>query len=322
MKYSYFPGCSLEGSEKEYNISTKAVCERLGIEIEDIEDWNCCGASAGHNINYNLSLLLPARNIAIAEQSGSSAIIAPCSECYHNLKWANDIIRNNANERLKVNHVLSELGLSTNGKLEVRHLLDVIANDIGKEKLREKQVIDMQDLNVAPYYGCLVSRPPDIGFDSIENPQSLDIIAEAFGANVVDFEDYKTACCGGALILPKEDVALKMIKSILLGAKKAKADCIIVPCPMCHMNVDAKQMLAEEMFGLSIDIPVLYFTQFIGLAMGMKPDELALDKNVVSTKKVLDKLGIEYEEEKLSMGRLSVGLEESRGKRRLIFELG
>lgn len=322
MKFAYFPGCSLEGSAKEYNLSSKAICEKLGIEVEDIEDWNCCGASAGHNISHELSLVLPARNIAIAEQSGSRAILAPCSECFHNLRWVNNAIKEKPHEKLKINKVLSEVGLAAAGNLEVKHLLDVIANDLGEGELKKRRTIDMGKLKIAPYYGCLVARPPDIaGFDAVENPQTLDRIIKSLGANVVNgFEDFKTACCGGALILPKEDVALKLIKNILLGAKKAGANAIAVPCPMCHMNIDAKQSLVEETFGVKIDLPVFYFTQLIGIALGMEPKEVALEKNIVSPKKALEMLGIEFEET-LNMGSLSIELDETGGRKRVIFEL-
>jgi len=321
MKFAYFPGCSLEGSAKDYNISSKAICEKLGIEIEDIEDWNCCGASAGHSISHELSLALPARNIALAELNGANAILAPCSECFHNLRWANNAIKEKPEEKLKINKTLNELGLGVRGALEVRHLLDVIANELGEDELKKKRAIDISKLKVAPYYGCLVARPPDIAsFDRVENPQSLDRIVKALGANVVNFEDFKTACCGGSLILPKEDVALKLIKNILLGAKKAGANCIVVPCPMCHMNVDAKQTLVEETFGIKIDLPVLYFTQLIGIAVGMNPKEVALEKNITSPKKILDILGIEFEES-TSIGSLSIELDETGGRKKLIFEL-
>ncbi|MFQ5801028.1 MAG: CoB--CoM heterodisulfide reductase iron-sulfur subunit B family protein, partial [Candidatus Hydrothermarchaeales archaeon] len=222
MNYAYYPGCSLVSSAKEYNISTKAMCEALDIETPDIEDWNCCGATAGHAINHNLSLTLPARNLAIAEESNVDTIIAPCSECFHNLATVNKILKEDERERRKVNRMLADAGLGYNVTTEVRHVLDVVANDVGYEYLRENTERDLSKLKIAPYYGCLVVRPPDVAnFDRVENPQTLDNIAKALGAEVVDFEDFKTACCGGALILPKEDVALKLIRNILLGAKRA-----------------------------------------------------------------------------------------------------
>ncbi|RMF90270.1 MAG: heterodisulfide reductase subunit B [Methanobacteriota archaeon] len=322
MRYAYYPGCSLVASEKEYNISTKAVLEALGIEAPDIEDWNCCGATAGHAINHNLSLALPARNLALAEDSDAQTIIAPCSECFHNLAGVNNTLKGDEREMRKVNTILADAGLEYRGGVEVRHVLDVVAHEVGYDYLREHTVRDLSKLRIAPYYGCLVVRPPDVAnFDRLENPQTMDNIAKAVGAQVVDYADYKTACCGGALILPKEDVALKLIKNILLGAKRAGANCIIVPCPMCHMNLDAKQALVEETFGVSIDIPVLYFPQLLGLAMGLDPGKLGLEKNIVSPKRILDLLGIEFAEE-LSVPGVSITLEEEGQKKRLVFELG
>lgn len=322
MRYAYYPGCSLVGSAKEYNISSKAMLEALGIDSPDVEDWNCCGATAGHAIDHNLSLALPARNLAIAEERRADTIIAPCSECFHNLATVNNKLRDDEVERKKVNRMIADAGLEFRGTTRVRHILDIVANEIGYEHLKENRVRDLSKLRIAPYYGCLVVRPPDVAnFDRLENPQAMDNIAKALGAEVVDFADYKTACCGGALILPKEDVALKLIKNLLLGAKRAGANCIIVPCPMCHMNLDAKQELVEETFGVSIDIPVLYFPQLVGLALGLDPARLGLEKNIVSPKRILDLLGIEFAGE-LSVPGISISLEEEGKKKRLVFELG
>jgi heterodisulfide reductase subunit B len=321
MRYAYYPGCSLVSSAKEYNISTKAMCEALGIDVPDIEDWNCCGATAGHAINHNLSLALPARNLALAEERNTDTIIAPCSECFHNLATVNKELMENDRERRTVNTILADAGLEFTGTTKVKHILDVIVNDVGYDYLSENRVRDLSKLKVAPYYGCLVVRPPDVAnFDRLENPQTMDNIARAVGAGVVEYSDYKTACCGGALILPKEDVALKLIKNILLGAKRAGANCIIVPCPMCHMNLDAKQQLVEETFGISIDLPVLYFPQLVGLGLGLDPGKLGLDKNIVSPKKLLDLLGIEFKGE-LEVPGITIALEEQGRTKRLVFEL-
>jgi heterodisulfide reductase subunit B len=322
VKYAYYPGCSLVSSAKEYNISTKAMCEALGIDAPDVEDWNCCGATAGHAINHNLSLALPARNLAIAEEKRVNTIIAPCSECFHNLATVNKELKENDKERNTVNRVLSDADLEFRGTAEVRHVLDVVANDVGYDYLSKNTSVDLSKLRIAPYYGCLVVRPPDVAnFDRVENPQTMDNVAKAVGTEVVDYSDFKTACCGGALILPKEDVAVKLIKNILIGAKKAGANCIIVPCPMCHMNLDAKQQLVEETFGISIDIPVLYFPQLVGLALGLDPVKLGLGKNIVSPKRLLDSLGIEFSEE-LAVPGVSIALEEEGRKKRIVFELG
>jgi len=322
LRYAYYPGCSLISSAREYNISAKALLEAVGIDAPDVEDWNCCGATAGHAVSHNLSLALPARNLAIAEDADVETIIAPCSECFHNLAGVNNLLKAEEGERRKVNTILREAGLEYQGGVEVRHILDVVVNDVGLEYLKENTVRDLSKLRIAPYYGCLVARPPEIAnFDRVENPQSMDALARAVGAQLVEYSDYKTACCGGALILPKEDVALKLIKNILLGAKRAGANCIIVPCPMCHMNLDAKQQLVEETFGISIDIPVLYFPQLLGLALGLEPLKLGLEKNIVSPKRLMDALGIEFEAE-LAVPGVSISLEEERGRKRLIFELG
>ncbi|MFQ6137154.1 MAG: CoB--CoM heterodisulfide reductase iron-sulfur subunit B family protein [Candidatus Hydrothermarchaeales archaeon] len=287
MKYAYYPGCTLISSAIEYDMSTRAVCEALGIELADIEDWNCCGASAAYSIDNLLSYALPARNLAIAEKMGLD-VVAPCSACSHNLLKVNKAVEDDPELMEKVNKILEETGVRYEGTIKAKHLLDAIVNDLGIDAVSSKVTRELEGLKVAPYYGCLIVKPPDIAnFDSPEDPQSMDEIITAVGAEVVPFRDFKTKCCGGPVLLTREDVALELTKNILEGAKRAGADCILVNCPLCHMNVDAKQPSIEKTFKVEINLPVLYFTQLMGLALEIEPKKLGLDKNLISTKPVI-----------------------------------
>jgi heterodisulfide reductase subunit B len=284
MKYAYYPGCSLEATGKEYNMSTEEVFEALGIELKELKDWNCCGATAASSVNNLLSIALPARNLAIAEKMGLD-VVAPCSECFNKLRKADHVIKEESGMRDKVERSFEGTGLSYGGSVDVKHPLDVIANEFGLDKLREMVQKSLSGMKVAPYYGCVVVKPPEVtSFDSPEDPKSMDLIIEALGAQSVDFDGFKTKCCGGPVLITKEEIALGLTSDILEKAKAEGADLVVTPCPLCHMMLDAKQATSLE----GTKIPVLYFTQLIGLALGIDPKKLGLDKNLVSTEKVLE----------------------------------
>ncbi len=272
----------------------RAVCEALGIQLIDLEDWNCCGATAAYAVDRLLSLALPARNLAIAEMSNTD-IMTPCSACYHFLARANEMLKEKPDLREKINRVLKNVGLEYRGKTKVRFSLDVIVNDLGLEKVKEKvdnkRARALAGLKVAPYYGCLFLKPPNIcKFDTQENPQTLDNLVTALGAECVPWREYKTRCCGGALQMIKEDAMLEMTKRILVKAQEYGADCIITACGFCHLNLDMKQANINSKYDLKIKIPILYFTQFLGLAIGLSPKELGLEKIKVPATKIVETL--------------------------------
>lgn len=269
-------------------MSTKAVCKALEIELVDLEDWNCCGATAAYSVGHLLSVALPARNLAIAERENMD-ILAPCAGCFHFLARANGLLKENLGLRKEVNKVLGSVGLEYKGGIEVRHPLDIMVNNIGLEKIKEKVVKPCKGLKIAPYYGCLLIKPQSIcKFDSPENPQTLDKLITTLRAECIPFSGYKTQCCGGSLVLIKEDVALKLSMNLLTKAKESGAECIITACPFCHYNLDVKQGAIKSAHNLKIDIPILYFTQLLGLTLGIKPKELGLDKNIVSPTKIVE----------------------------------
>jgi len=292
VKYAYFPGCSLESTAPEYAISCKAVSEVLGIELVEIPDWNCCGAmDAIYAYNPSLSVALSTRNLALAE-SMKIDVVTLCSACFFTLSRANKLVHEDSEMKGKVDKMLDNAGLKYNGDVKVRHYLDILVNDVGFQKVSEYVKVPLKGLKVASYYGCMLIRPPEIvNFDDPEHPTSLDKLVEALGAQSVDYID-KTRCCGASLGLTEEHIMMEMTKEILLKAKNAEADCVILPCPMCHFNLDAKQKTIESTFDIQIDMPVLYFTQLMGIAFGINPKKLALHKNCVSPKILLKQLVI------------------------------
>ena len=287
MKYAFYPGCASQSLARDYDDSTKAVCNVLDIELVEVPDWNCCGSiDAVYAFKPLYSIALAARNLAIAKKMQMD-LVTPCSSCYFTLNRANKILREDAEIRSCVNEALAEIGFNYDGSMKVRHLADILVSDTVLQKIKEKIKIHLTNLNVASYYGCYMVRPPEIcNFDDPEHPSRLDNLVETLGASKVDYYG-KTRCCGASLGLTEKDLALKMSKDILLSAKNSGATCLITACHMCHFNLDTRQKNIESHFDIKIDLPVLYFTQLIGLAFGIEPKQLGLQRNCVSTKKVL-----------------------------------
>jgi len=287
VRYAYFPGCSVHSSAKEYGMSCNAVNAVLGIELVEIPDWNCCGSiDAVYAYNPLLSIALSTRNLSLAETMKMD-IVTLCSACYFTLSRANKILHEDAGLKEKIDKVINDAGLKYAGGARVRHYLDILAKDVGFEKIAEHVKVPLKGLKVAPYYGCLLVRPPKIShFDDPEHPTSMDRLITVLGAQNVDYPD-KTSCCGASLAITDESVMMEMTKGLLLDAKDAEADCIVTPCPMCHFNLDAKQKDIESHFDIKIDLPILYITQLIGLAFGLDAKELGLHRNVVSPAKLL-----------------------------------
>ncbi len=282
MKYAYFPGCSIKSTAQDYGISCKTVSKLLDIELVEIPDWNCCGAmDAVYAYDPILSISLSTRNLALAQDMRMD-IVTLCSACYFTLSRANKMFHENHEIGEKVIKKLGKAGLEYAGEVKVRHYLDVLVNDVGFDEIASHVKSRLDGLRVASYYGCMLVRPPDIvSFDNPEHPQSMDKLVETLGGKAANYVD-KVRCCGASLGLTEEEVMMKMTKELLLSAKKSEADCMIVPCPMCHLNLDARQKDIESFFDLDIKLPVLYFTQLMGIAFGLSPKKLALEKNFVS----------------------------------------
>jgi len=303
MKLAYYPGCTLHGTAREYDASTKAVCKAAGIELTEIEDWNCCGALEAI-FDKELSMGLSARNNFKAQKTGLDLVV-PCSICSHNLSRADKAMKTDSGFRAKIEKALGEKYTGVN----IKHLLDVVVNDLGTETLATKFKKSLNGIKAVPYYGCLLIRPSEVSkFDNPENPTSLDDIIKATGAECLPFTQ-KTKCCGGNLLMSKQDYAFILTKKLFDEAKAAGANCIVVACPMCHMLLDGQQGMIEKAHNTVIDMPVLYFTQLIGLAMGLDEKELELDKNMVSASKLIASIGKEKPAEKKVDAKISTAVE-------------
>jgi heterodisulfide reductase subunit B len=279
MRYHYYPGCSLKGTGRAYEESLLAVFERLGIELHEIEDWNCCGATAYMSVDESKALTLAARNLALAEQQdGWDGIVAPCSGCYLVLNKTRHRIEEYPKIGESVRRSLKQIGLNYEGRLDIRHPLDVLFHDVGLEAIAARVVRPLKGIKVAPYYGCQIVRPYST-FDDQTNPVVMDRLLEALGATVVPYP-LKTKCCGGSMTGTLPDIGLRLTYILLGEALKRGADVVATVCPLCQFNLDAYQDKVASQYG-PVEIPVVYITQLVGLALGLEPKELGLQRNIV-----------------------------------------
>lgn len=246
-RYSYFPGCSLHSTAKEYDTSARLVAEALEFELMELHNWVCCGANSVPGDSLCL------KNLSLAIDMGLPSLACVCAACFNRLALANK-----------------------DKKIKVRHLLDILVNDIGISKIKEKIKKNI-GISVAPYYGCLLVRPKEIAFDDCENPNFLDKLLEGIGCNVVPW-GYKTECCGGNLSIPRTDIVLKRGYEILANARDWGADCIIVACPLCQTNLDLRQKEIEKKYKEKFNIPILYFTELLGISFGF---DIKFNKHIV-----------------------------------------
>lgn len=283
-QYSYFPGCSLKSTAVAYDLSIRAISASLGIELMELDDWNCCGTTAYSSIDRLESICIPCRNLALAEKKGLD-LVTPCTACYRTFERVNSHLRLYPFLKPKVDKVLAAAGLEYHGKVRVRHLVDVLLNDVGIEAIASKTTNTLHGLRVAPYYGCLLVRPR-VAFDNPEDPHSLDGLLESLGAEVVPFPD-KSRCCGGSLVISNVGLALSLIVRILESAHSNGAECIVTVCPLCQLNLDAYQGMVNSRFGTKYKLPVMFISQLLGTAFGIDPKKLGFDRGIVSSEKVL-----------------------------------
>lgn len=253
MEFAYMPGCSLDSTAQEYNLSTKGVAEKLGLQLQELEDWNCCGASSAHSLDHELSLLLPGRNILLAQRMGLS-ITTPCAACYNRLKRAQQALS-------RMPEVEEIFGVAYQGKTAVQPLLRVMTDAfVGQEK---QQVNQLQGLRVVPYYGCLWVRPPELmEFDDVEHPTSMDQLLSFFGVEVLPWS-YKVECCGGSLSLTRGKILIQLVGELVSMAREAGAQAMVTACPLCQNNLELRQEKKNA-------LPIFYFTELMGLALGVK----------------------------------------------------
>lgn len=285
--YTYFPGCSSsDGGAMAYGWSTQAVAKALDVELIELDDWNCCGSTPYTSVDELASYCISARNLALAEKRGLD-LVTPCSSCYVILNRTNHSLKEYPKLKAKVTEALAAGGMEYQGKVTVRHILDVFANDIGTQAIASKVKRNFKGLKVAPYYGCQVVRPGP-SFDSPEYPESLDRLIESLGAEAVSFP-LKARCCGGSLIISEEDLAVGLMHKLLDNAASNGAECIATVCPLCQTNLEVYQNRVNKKFKTDFNIPVLFFTQLMGIALGIEDRALGLQKSIIPAEPVLAK---------------------------------
>lgn len=283
LSYSYYPGCSLHASASEYDLSTRELFSVLGITLEEVPDWICCGATPAHNVDELLSLSLSAKNLELAEQVPGDMAVA-CASCFSRLKFAQHVL---GNDEKKLRLVEKAIDAPVPLKRNVKHLLTILAEDYGLEPLRQMVKKPLSDLTVACYYGCLLTRPNDVpNLDCVEAPTIMERVMEAVGANTVPWT-HRLECCGANFTLSRPPVVQQLSNAVLESAKNAGADCIVVACPLCHGNLDIRQKEIEGIYSAQYRLPVFYLTQLAGLALGIPAERLGLDALIVSARPLL-----------------------------------
>jgi heterodisulfide reductase subunit B len=281
MKASYYPGCSLEGTAKSYDHSSRAVCKALGIDLEDIPDWSCCGSSPALKMNKDLSTALAAHNLALSETQSVEDVVIPCPFCFRRLLSAQAELAADPDLKARIETAVEAEIRGTTG---VHSLLGFISDRMGAESVKEKVRHPLKGLKVAPYYGCYLVKPHGVtGFDDPENPTSMDDLLTALGAEVVDW-DFKTECCGAGLAVSKTETVRDLCRRIVAEAAHQKADAVVVACQLCQANLDMRQEKGA--------MPILYFTQLMGLAFGMSAKDLGLKHHLANPMKMLKAKGI------------------------------
>jgi len=286
-KYAYFPGCSCEKIAISYNQSSLETTKKLGIELQELDDWNCCGATTYFHVDQLLANTLIARNLAIAEKEGLD-FVAPCSACYKNAYFTNEYLKEDPDLSEHINFALEQDNLHFNGDINVHHIIEVFSSEAGLEEIKKKVTNSLEGLKIAPYYGCQIVRPRKNG-EEVENPQFFEEIVSAIGATPVNFAE-RLRCCGASLIMTSRHAALSLVRVLLQNAVDSGADVIATACPLCQVNLECYQTQVNEEFGTDFSMPVLYFTQLLGLALGIPRRRLGIGKELVSAGPIFSKI--------------------------------
>lgn len=273
MDIAYFPGCSLHGMAKEYDVSTRIICRHLGISLKEVEDWNCCGATAAHSLDHLLTISLNARNLALTRDMQLNCLMTPCAGCFSRLKGTSYEINRNPQDFTSPDYIKD---------ISVEHLLQFLVDRVGLETIKNKVQKPLKGLKLAAYYGCLITRPHYITqFDDPEQPVSMDKLLKVLGAEPVGWS-HKTECCGGGFAASDTAIVLDLGGQVLEAAREAGARAIVTACPMCQTNLDTRQKAIEKERGINFNLPVIYLSQLIGLALGYSPRQLGLNRLLVS----------------------------------------
>jgi len=281
LQIAYYPGCSLHASSELYDIQSRMVLKQLGVELKEIEDWNCCGATSASKTDDFLAIALPARNLGIADASGLPEIVIPCSSCYSRMIVSQKKL---LDDPVLKNRINAELTKKVEGKIKISSILDVLVSKASAGEIAEKSIKKLEGLKPVCYYGCLLTRfPCDVEVpDNVENPQGMEIVCKAMGAQPLDWS-YKTDCCGASAAINDTDTSLLLMSRILKDALSRGANCFVTTCPMCQLNMDAYQDRVGEKYGIQKRLPVYFITELLGIAMGFSPDEMQLNRHFIDS---------------------------------------
>lgn len=289
MKYGYYPGCSLKATAFEYDKSLVKVFNHLGAELKEVDDWFCCGASAAHATSEHAAIALPLKLLSMYEKEGLKDVVVPCAACFSRFKAADYEVKEHPEKKELYTDLIKH---DYKHSVAIKHPIEVLLKDFKKGALEEKVVKKLDNLKVVCFYGCLLVRPPKImQFDECEYPMMMDKLVEKTGADTLDW-CYKTDCCGVSLSLSRTDIVLNLTDRILSEAMRLGADAVVVACPLCHSNLDARQKDIEKEYKKKLGIPVLYFSQVLGLAYGMTPKELGITSHLTDAMSLLKNKGI------------------------------
>lgn len=277
MDIGYYPGCALQGSSNDYEASVRACLGALGVSLRELDDWICCGATAAHSLNHKLAVALPARNLGIAQRDGYEELLAPCPMCSMELIRANCALAASAKLRKEISEIVE---LEVRGTTRVLNLIQILQK-VGIEQIVQRVTRQLTDFRPACYYGCLLTRPPEtLRFDDCEQPSSMESILTALGAQPVAW-NYKTECCGAGMTMADEGTVLELSHKILTNAAAHGANCMVVACPMCHVNLDMKQPDVERKYNVRHGMVVYYLSDLVGLALGIDERTLGIDRHFV-----------------------------------------
>ena len=284
MRYAYYPGCALHSTGVEFDLSLRAICPGLEIELEEVPGWICCGSTPAHSVSRLLALALPVANLCLVEEMGSEEVVVPCASCFRRLKAGHHETTTRPEMMETVNRVVDH---PYRGSVEIHHPLEILSTPAMLGEIESRATADLSRLRVACYYGCLLTRPPEVmRFDRHEYPMSMDAVLRAAGITTLDW-DAKTLCCGAALSLTETEIVYRLSAEILDEALAVGANAIAVACPLCHANLDMRQAEIEQRAKKRYGLPVFYFTQLLGLAMGVAAAELGIDRHLVAADDLL-----------------------------------
>jgi len=291
MKLSYFPGCTLKNHAKNFEDSALCSLKKLEVEVEEIPRWNCCGTVYSLTTDDLIHHVAPIRNLIRAKEIGSDRLMTLCAMCYNTLKRSNERVRSNPEDLDIINDLMYREEIDYEGNVDVVHLLEILKNEIKFENIAKKAVKSLKGLKVASYYGCYLVRPQEIGFDDVENPMIMDDLMTSLGAEAIDFP-HKVECCGAYQTVDKPEIIADRANQILSSAIKQGAEVVIVSCPLCSFNLDQRQKETQQKYPEFKNIPILYFSQLLAIALGCPQDSLRLDLHYIDPKPILKEKGL------------------------------